>query len=69
MGAGGGSALCERVCFVWRIENRQLCVGSGGEGLYLLSFSLKSVISKNDVLHLLQQGYLFHSTIITLLIY
>ncbi len=46
--------LC--VCFVCKTEKRQLCGGFGG-GVYLLSLSLKPVISEDDgVLHLLQGG-------------
>ena len=69
-GAVEGSALCECVCFVCKTEKRQLCGGFGCGGGLSLSFSLKLVLSKNDgVLHLLHRGYLFHSAIITLLIY
>ena len=68
-GAVEGSALGECVCFVCKTEKTQLCGGFEWGGLSL-SFSLKLVLSKNDgVLYLLQQGYLFHSAIITLLIY
>lgn len=66
MGAVGGSALCECVCVLCVTQKRDNYV----VGVNLLSSLLKPVISENDgVLHLLQWGYLFHSVIITLLIY